>query len=92
MTTTVIKEFSSCSPAGLYALFKHVYSSSDGMRENLEDKYPDLASRERDMTVLLNLPDAIALAAEIDNKLVTYLTIRPRSQSKYSARSWETAR
>jgi len=82
MTTTVIKEFSSCSPAGHYALFKDVYSSSDGMSENLEDKYPDLVSRERDMTVLLNLPDAIALAAEIDNKLVAYLTIRPRPQSR----------
>ena len=77
-----IKEFNAYSPAKLYALFKDVYSSSAGMSETLEEKYPSLRAFEEDMVALQSLPGTIVLAAEIGQKPVTYLTIRPRRQSR----------
>lgn len=77
-----IKFFSSYSPSNLYALYEDVYFSSEGMSESLEDKYPDLECFEEDMSILQSTPGAIALAAEINKKLVAYLTIRPRRQSR----------
>jgi len=77
-----IKNFSSCSSAEVYTLFADVYSSSDGMSETLEEKYPDFASFERDFVALQSLPGAIALIAEIAHKPVAYAVIRPRPQSR----------
>lgn len=77
-----IKDFSSCTAAELYALFGDVYSSSDGMSEALEDKYPDLASFEADLVALQGLPDAVALVAEVGGKPAGYVVIRPRRQSR----------
>jgi len=77
-----IKDFRSYSPADLYSLFRDVYSSSDGMSETLEEKYPCLNAFEKDIVVLQSLPGAIALAIEIAQAPVAYLTIRPRQQSR----------
>ncbi len=77
-----VKNFSSYSPSDLYALYEDVYFSSEGMIETLDDKYPDLESFEDDISTLQCIPGAIALAAEIDQEPVAYLTIRPRSQSR----------
>jgi len=77
-----IKDFSSYSPADLYTLFQDVYSSSEGMSETLEDKYPCLNDFEEDIVALQSLPGAIALAVEIVQEPVAYLTIRPRKQSR----------
>lgn len=52
------------------------------MSETLEEKYPSLRAFEEDMIALQGLPGAIMLAAEIAQKPVAYLTIRPRKQSR----------
>ena len=80
----MIKDFSSYSPSELFALFKDIYSSSDGMSETLEDKYPNLKSFEKDSVALQSLPGAVALIVEFAKKPVAYLTIRPRRQSRLS--------
>ncbi len=80
--TATINDLSAYPPAALYALFKDVYTSTDLMSETLEDKYPDLRAFEQDMAVLQSLPGAVALAAEIDQRPVAYLIIRPRRQAK----------
>ena len=54
------------------------------MSETLEDKYPSLNSFEKDNLVLQSQPGAVALVAELANKPVAYLTIRPRRQSRLS--------
>jgi len=69
-------------PADLYGLFSDVYSSSQGMSETLEDKFPDLASFRKDLAVLYGLPGAVALVVEIAQKPVAYVIIRPRKQSR----------
>ncbi|MCU0584554.1 MAG: hypothetical protein MUC46_00610 [Desulfobacterales bacterium] len=47
-----IKDFSRCSPAGLYALYREVYSSSTGMSETLEEKYPSIGDFIEAITAL----------------------------------------
>jgi RimJ/RimL family protein N-acetyltransferase len=78
----VIKDFSRYAPADLYALYQDVYSSSEGMSETLEDKYPRLEDFEEDVVALQRLPGAIALAVEVAGRPVAYLTLRPRRQSR----------
>jgi ribosomal protein S18 acetylase RimI-like enzyme len=78
----VIKDFNHCISADLYALYRDVYSSSEGMSETLEDKYPCLDDFEEDVAALKRLPGAIALAVEVAGRPVAYLTIRPRRQSR----------
>jgi ribosomal protein S18 acetylase RimI-like enzyme len=78
----LIKDFSDYSCSDLLALFKDIYSSSKGMSETLEDKYPNLKSFEKDAAVLQSLPSAVSLIVELANKPVAYLTIRPRRQSR----------
>ncbi len=78
----VIKDFNYCVSADLYALYQDVYSSSEGMSETLEDKYPCLDDFEEDLVALKRLPGAIALAVEVAGRSVAYLTIRPRRQSR----------
>lgn len=78
----IIKDFSSYSGSDLFALLKGIYSSSKGMSETLEDKYPNLKSFEKDSVVLQSLPGAVALIVEFAMKPVAYLTIRPRRQSR----------
>ena len=80
----VIKDFCSYTNSDLFSLLKGIYSSSKGMSETLEDKYPNLKSFENDSVVLQNLPGAVALVVEIAKKPVAYLTIRPRRQSRLS--------
>lgn len=77
-----INDFQNYRSSHLYRLFKNVYSSSAGMSESLEDKYPNLACFEEDITALQKLPGAVALVANIGDEPVAYLTIRPRIQSK----------
>jgi ribosomal protein S18 acetylase RimI-like enzyme len=78
----VIKSFSSCSCAEVYALFADVYSTSGNMSQALEEKYPDFASFESDFVALQTLPGGIALIAEIAHKPAAYVVIRPRSPSR----------
>ena len=78
----LIRDFSSYSSSALYGLFELVYSSAQTMSETMEEKYPDLASFEKDLAALQNLPGAVALVAEIDEKPVAYLIIKPRKQSR----------
>jgi ribosomal protein S18 acetylase RimI-like enzyme len=77
-----IKDFSRCSPAGLYALYREVYSSSTGMSETLEEKYPSIGDFIEAITALQRLPGAVALAAEIDGAPAAFLTLRPRNPSR----------
>lgn len=78
----MINAFNAYSSAALYGLFKDVYSSSAGMSETQEEKYPSISAFDEDLVALQNLPGAIALAAEIGQKPVAYLTIRPRRPSR----------
>lgn len=78
----VIKDFGSHAPADLYALFQGIYSSSDTMVETLAEKYPAFDDFASDMQMLVHQPGAIALVAELEQKCVAYLTLRPRKQVK----------
>jgi ribosomal protein S18 acetylase RimI-like enzyme len=80
----IIKDFNDFSPSELYELFKNIYSTSEGMSETLEDKYPSLNSFENDNLALQSQPGAVALVVEFANKPVAYLTIRPRRQTRLS--------
>ncbi|MGC9445332.1 MAG: GNAT family N-acetyltransferase [Candidatus Methanospirareceae archaeon] len=78
----VIKDFNCFAVAELYALYRDVYASSEGMSETLEDKYPCLDDFTADVVALERLPGAIALAVEIAGRPVAYLIIRPRRQAR----------
>jgi len=77
-----LNDFRSYSAVALYGLFQEIYSSSDGMSELLEDKYPDARCLEEDVDALYRLPGAVALVAEADRKPAGYLIIRPRAQAR----------
>jgi ribosomal protein S18 acetylase RimI-like enzyme len=78
----LIREFRDCDIAKIYALICDVYTTSDGMSERLEEKFPTLGSFKRYVSELSNRPGAIALAAEMEGELYGYLTIMPRPQAK----------
>jgi ribosomal protein S18 acetylase RimI-like enzyme len=78
----VIKEIRAYPMSELFKLVSDVYTTSDGMSETLEDKYPNMESLEKDMEDLLSRPGAIALIADIDNEPLGYLIIKPREQTK----------
>lgn len=78
----LVKEFTSYSYNDLYKLFEDVYSSSEGMSETFEDKYPDIDCFKKDMKSLKSLPPAVTLIAEIHEKPAAYVIIRPRTQSR----------
>src|SRR4030095_4769921 len=78
----VLNDFRSDSAGELYGLLQEIYSSSDGMSELLEDKYPDVRRLEEDVEALYRLPGAVALVAEVDGKPAGYLVIRPRAQAR----------
>jgi ribosomal protein S18 acetylase RimI-like enzyme len=78
----VLKDFRGVSAVDLYGLFRDVYSSSDGMSELLEDKYPNVRRLEEDVAALCRLPGAIALVAEVDARPAGYVVIRPRAQAR----------
>ena len=48
----MLNDFRSYSAVELYGLFQEIYSSSDGMSELLEDKYPDIRRLEEDVEAL----------------------------------------
>ena len=80
--TPMLNDFRSYSAVELYGLFQEIYSSSDGMSELLEDKYPDARRLEADVEALHRLPGAVSLVAEVDRKPAGYLIIRPRAQAR----------
>ena len=80
--TPMLNDFRSHSAVDLYGLFQEIYSSSDGMSELLEDKYPDIRRLEEDVEALYRLPGAVALIVEVDGKPAGYLIIRPRTQAR----------
>jgi len=53
--TPMLNDFRSHSAVDLYGLFQEIYSSSDGMSELLEDKYPDIRRLEEDVEALYRL-------------------------------------
>jgi hypothetical protein len=71
----MLNDFRSYSAVDLYGLFQEIYSSSDGMSELLEDKYPDIRRLEEDVEALYRLPGAVALIVEVDGKPAGYLII-----------------
>ena len=77
-----IKEIGDYALPELFRLISDVYTTSDGMSETLEDKYPNLESLEQDIADLLSRPGAIAVIADIDNEPLGYLIIKPREQTK----------
>jgi RimJ/RimL family protein N-acetyltransferase len=80
--TPMLNDFRSYSAVELYGLFQEIYSSSDGMSELLEDKYPDARRLEEDVEALYRLPGAVSLVVEVDRKPAGYLVIRPRAQAR----------
>jgi ribosomal protein S18 acetylase RimI-like enzyme len=77
-----IKEIGDYPLSKVFNLITDVYTTSDGMSETLEDKYPDMESLEQDIADILALPGAIALIAGIDDEPMGYLIIKPREQTK----------
>ncbi len=77
-----IKDFQSCSPQNLYTLFQNVYTTSDGMSENLDEKYLHFHGFEEEIVRLQSLPGAVMLVAEIEEKPAAYLIIRPRKPAR----------
>jgi len=77
-----ILEFRNLENAKLYALVSDVYTTSDGMSERLEEKFPTLESFEQYIDELSSRPGAVALAAGMGGELCGYLTIMPRYQAK----------
>ena len=53
--TPMLNDFRSYSAVELYGLLQEIYSSSDGMSELLEDKYPDTRRLEEDVEALYRL-------------------------------------
>src|SRR5881394_2863727 len=80
--TPMVNDLRSYSAVELYGLFQEIYSSSDGMSELLEDKYPDTRRLEEDVGALYRLPGAVSLVVEVDGKPAGYLIIRPRAQAR----------
>jgi ribosomal protein S18 acetylase RimI-like enzyme len=80
--TPSVKEIGDYPLTEVFNLITDVYSTSDGMSETLEDKYPNIESLEQDITDLLSRPGAIALIAGIDEEPLGYLIIKPREQTK----------
>jgi RimJ/RimL family protein N-acetyltransferase len=72
----------SYSAVALDDLFRQIYSSSDGMSELLDEKYPDIRSLEEDVERLHRLPGAVALVIEVDGAPSGYVIIRPRTQAR----------
>jgi len=79
-----IREFRDLETARLYALVSDVYTTSDGMSERLEERFPTIESFEQYIGELSSRPGAVALAAETGGELCGYLTIMPRYQAKLS--------
>jgi ribosomal protein S18 acetylase RimI-like enzyme len=77
-----IHEFSAYPADLLYQLLEDVYSSSEGMSEALEEKYPTSYAFEQEVKSLQQLPGAITLVAAADGQLAAYIIIRPRMQSR----------
>jgi ribosomal protein S18 acetylase RimI-like enzyme len=77
-----IQEFSKYDLSVLYGLVADVYTTSEGMSETLEDRYPTLASFAIETEAFLSVAGAIALVAEIDRQPKAYITIKPKAQSR----------
>ena len=84
MPIPTINPLSQYPIAELYAMFRDIYSSSAGMSETLEERYPTRKSLAEEINSLVNQAGTIALAAEIASRPVGYLTIKPRRQAKLS--------
>jgi putative acetyltransferase len=77
-----IGEFGEFPLADLYKLISDVYTTSDGMSERFEDKYPTLESFERAISESSSRPGAIALVASIGEQPLGYIMISPRQEAK----------
>ena len=82
MPTPIVNDFRRYSAVELYGMFQEIYSSSDGMSELIEDKYPDTRRLEEDVEALYRLSGAVSLVVEVDGKPAAYLVIRPRAQAR----------
>lgn len=69
--------------ADLYKLINNVYTTSEGMSEALEDKYPTFEFFERDVAELSSRPGAIVLIVIRNKESLAYLIIKPRQQANY---------
>jgi ribosomal protein S18 acetylase RimI-like enzyme len=80
----LIREFKELDIREIYSLVSDVYSTSEGMSETLEEKFPNLETFSRYLKVMSGRKGAVALAAETGGALCGYVTIMPRYQAKLS--------
>ena len=77
-----LREFKDFDIAEIYSLVSDVYTTSEGMSESLEEKFPSLESFAQHVNVLAGRPGNVALIAEAGGEFYGYLTIMPRYQAK----------
>ena len=77
-----VGEFRDFDIAEIYSLVSDVYTTSEGMSESLEEKFPTLESFAQYVKVLAARPGNLALVAEAGGELHGYLTVMPRYQAK----------
>ena len=78
----VLIDIEDIDSSDLYRLVKNIYTTSEGMSEYFEQKFPDEATCGRYFSEMKNIPGAVVLFTAINNEPTGYLVLKPRQQAK----------
>lgn len=83
-----IKNFDDFEPNELYAIFRHIYITSDFMSDNFDRKFKDMLQFRNHYNQILRQPGSFLLVAMIDEKPAGYLVLEANPASKLQHTAW----
>lgn len=83
-----IKDFREFSAAELYAIFRHIYLTSDFMSDDFDRKFPTIESFGKHYKRVLQKPGSFILIANNENRPVGYLVVETNDASRLSHTAW----
>lgn len=84
----LIKCFHDFKPNELYAIFRHIYITSEFMSDDFDLKFPDIKSFQNYYLDVLKRPGAAILVAINDDKPAGYLVLEPATAKYLQHTAW----
>lgn len=83
-----IKDFHDFETNELYAIFRHIYITSDFMSDDFDRKFRDMAQFRNYYNQILHQPGSFLMVALVEDKPAGYLVMEANPASKLSHTAW----
>lgn len=87
-TEASIRDFRNFSTAELFAIFRHIYLTSDFMSDDFDRKFPNIESFSKHYQDVLRKPGSFILIANDETRPVGYLVVEANDASRLCHTAW----